>query len=60
MKFALTLQALVTEMTTRAASMRDFTHVLETEVVPVLQSQGNVFQELQAASRQMFKTMAET
>lgn len=40
--------------------MRDFTHVLETEIIPVVQSQYDAYQELQTASRQIFKTMAET
>ena len=52
--------AVVTEMTTRAASMRDFTLVLENEIIPALQAQSDTFQEIQGATRQIFKTMSET
>ncbi len=37
--------------------MRDFTHILETEILPTLKEQADIYCDLQGATRRLFETL---
>ena len=49
----------VTEFACRAGSMRDYTRILEDEVIPVLKAQSNTYQELAQEIYRIFTSLNE-
>ena len=50
---------IVNEQISKCRSMRDFTHILETEVLTALAEQGSAFADLQRSTHQMFDSVRD-